>query len=336
MSHLNQTRRSAILLAGAALALPTFALAAPAPAIAFKVPPSPSIAMPSKTPNAEPGTKPVILPTAQRPVVRPAHKARRVSGPSGPALRVLRANADARIQPSKSGYANAVQSYAYAPGELYQLYAAPGHITDIMLEEGEQLTGTGPVAAGDTTRWIIGATTSGTGSSARIHILVKPTREGLSTNLIINTDRRTYHLELKSSATIWMASIAWDYPQDLILEMAAMARGHVQAEPVASGIDATALRFGYSVDGDKPDWRPAQVFDDGRRTYIAFPTDIAAAEMPPLFVISASGELELINTRIRGTWLIADRLFERAELRLGTGKSQAVVRISAPKRKGRK
>lgn len=133
-----------------------------------------------------------------------------------------------------------------------------------------------------------------------------------------------------------MASVTWDYPQDLVAEMAAVARTQMQTEPVASGIDATSLRFGYRIDGDKPDWRPVQVFDDGKRTYIAFPPDIAATELPPLFEMGESGDLELINSRLRGTWLIADRLFARAELRLGTGKSQTVVRISAPKRKGRK
>jgi hypothetical protein len=31
---------------------------------------------------------------------------------------------------------------------------------------------------------------------ARVHILVKPTRPDIRTNLVINTDRRTYHIEL--------------------------------------------------------------------------------------------------------------------------------------------
>src|SRR3546814_19370790 len=62
-----------------------------------------------------------------------------------------------------------------------------GQVTDIALQEGEQLVGPGPVAAGDTVRWIIGDTVSGTGPSARVHIPAKPTRHALSTNLVINT-----------------------------------------------------------------------------------------------------------------------------------------------------
>ena len=62
-----------------------------------------------------------------------------------------------------AGYINAVQVYPFAEGALYQVYAAPGDVTDIALENGEQLVGSGPVAAGDTVRWIIGDTESGEG-----------------------------------------------------------------------------------------------------------------------------------------------------------------------------
>ena len=57
---------------------------------------------------------------------------------------------------------------------------------------GERLTGPGPIAAGDTARWIIGDTTSGAGRTARVHILVKPTRPDITTNLV--SQHRPAHL----------------------------------------------------------------------------------------------------------------------------------------------
>ena len=78
--------------------------------------------------------------------------------------RVDKANGAARVQPTRKGYINAIQVYPFCDGALYQVYAAPGQITDIALQEGEQLVGSGPVAAGDTVRWIIGDTESGTGA----------------------------------------------------------------------------------------------------------------------------------------------------------------------------
>ena len=91
--------------------------------------------------------------------------------------RVENANAAARVEPRRAGYYNAIQVYPWSQGALYQVYAAPGQITDIALEPGESLTGAGPIAAGDTARWIIGDTTSGSGDAAQVHILVKPTRD---------------------------------------------------------------------------------------------------------------------------------------------------------------
>ena len=109
---------------------------------------------------------------------------------SEPIVRVDVANAAARVEPRRDGYFNAVQVFPFSPGALYQVYVSPGQITDIALEPGEQLTGSGPVAAGDTVRWITGDTESGNGDTRRVHVLVKPTRPAIETNLIINTDRR--------------------------------------------------------------------------------------------------------------------------------------------------
>ncbi len=100
------------------------------------------------------------------------------------AARVGNANAAARVEPRREGYYNAIQIYPFSEGALYQVYAAPGQITDIALEPGESLTGAGPIAAGDTARWIIGDTESGRGAAARVHILVKPTRADIATNLV--------------------------------------------------------------------------------------------------------------------------------------------------------
>ncbi len=86
---------------------------------------------------------------------------------SDPVARVNQANAAARVQPVRNGFINAVQVYPFSGGALYEVYAAPGEITDIALQEGEQLVGSGPVAAGDTVRWIIGDTESGVGVSKK-------------------------------------------------------------------------------------------------------------------------------------------------------------------------
>ncbi|MDR3527842.1 MAG: P-type conjugative transfer protein TrbG, partial [Rhizomicrobium sp.] len=146
------------------------------------------------------------------------------------------------------------------------------------------------------------------------------------TNLVINTDRRTYHLELRSDAKTYMASVSWAYPQD---ELIALRTQNIAAEtqaPLASGIDVTAINFRYHVEGDNPPWRPLRAFDDGRQVFIAFPSGIAQGEMPPLWVIGPKGDGELVNYRVRGNYMIVDRLFAAAELKLGADPQQ-IVRI---------
>jgi hypothetical protein len=126
---------------------------------------------------------------------------------------VTRANTEARVAPTREGYVNAIQVWPYTDGALYQVYAAPGQITAIALEHGESLTGAGPIAAGDTARWIIGDTESGSGITRRVHVLVKPTRPDITTNLVITTDRRIYMIELRSGERPYMPAVAWAYPR---------------------------------------------------------------------------------------------------------------------------
>jgi len=244
---------------------------------------------------------------------------------ASPAAQVAAANRAALREPSSNGYLNAVQIYPYSDGALYRLYAAPERVTDIALQPGETVTS---VAAGDTVRWTVGDTTSGSGESKRTHILVKPFSAGLSTNLVITTDRRTYHLVLESTPAVAMMGIAWTYPQDELIALRRQQEAAAAAAPIASGLAVENLNFNYAITGDKPAWRPLRAFDDGRQTYIEFSPSIAVGEAPPLFVIGQDGEAQLVNYRVAGRYYVVDRLFGAAELRLG-GKRQKVVRITS-------
>ena len=267
--------------------------------------------------------KPLPLPGQLKPIDggKPTPEA------ADPTVRVNQANAAARVQPVRNGFINAVQVYPFSGGALYQVYTAPGEITDIALQDGEQLVGSGPVAAGDTVRWIIGDTESGAGATKKVHILVKPTRPELLTNLVINTDRRTYLLELRSTEKTYMASVSWQYPEDQLIALRRQNQEADAAAPIATGVDLASINFRYAIQGDNPAWRPLRAFDDGKKVYIEFPSGIAQGEMPPLFVIGPAGGSELVNYRVNRNYYIVDRLFAAAELRLGDKDSERRVRI---------
>jgi type IV secretion system protein VirB9 len=306
-------RKSAVMaLMLSATALAGCASMTKPPAISYdaSVPPLPAI--PASVTDDRP--KPVLIP--------PAWTVARGGVTAGtPTGRVENANAAARVQPRRKGYFNAIQIYPWSEGALYQVYAAPGQITDIALEPGESLTGAGPIAAGDTARWIIGDTESGSGVTRRVHILVKPTRPDITTNLIVTTDRRTYMLELRSGEKPYMPSVAWAYPQP-----PASQRQSVPATPFIPAVAARNYRYGLTATGNPP-WKPIAVYDDGRHVYVEFPAGIVQGEMPPLFVIGPEGEAQIVNSRIYQHILIVDRLFGVAELRLGAGDRQQTVRI---------
>lgn len=267
--------------------------------------------------------EPLPLPGQLKPV-RPAEL---TPEPADPRKRIGAANDAARVQPMRDGFLNAIQQYPWTEGALYQVYTAPGQVTDIALQEGEQLVGPGPVAAGDTVRWIIGDTVSGSGGAARVHILVKPTRPDIATNLVINTDRRSYHLELRATPETYMASVSWIYPQDRLIALRNQNSAAQIAAPAATGVDLSALNFRYRIEGDHVPWKPVRAFDDGRQVFIEFPAGIAQGEMPPLFVTGAAGDTELVNYRVRGRYMVVDRLFAGAELRLGDKRKERRVRI---------
>ena len=318
---------SAVLLMSASALGGCATTSAKPPAIAYDNPP-PEIAA---TPAPEP-PKPVEVVAIPEPLplpgqLKPVAATVTPPEPADPRTRVGAANAAARVQPVRDGFLNAIQQYPWTDGALYQVYAAPGQVTDIALQDGEQLVGAGPVAAGDTVRWIIGDTTSGSGPTARVHILVKPTRPDLSTNLVINTDRRTYHVELRATPSTYMASVSWTYPHDALIALQARNATAASAAPAATGVDISALNFRYRIEGDRAPWKPLRAFDDGRQVFVEFPAGISQGEMPPLFVTGAAGDAELVNYRVQGRYMVIDRLFAAAELRLGDKRSEQRVQI---------
>ncbi len=204
------------------------------------VPPSPDLPIP-----ADDHARPLHVP----PSWTPARGGRKGDEEAKElAERITTANDAARVEPRRAGYFNAVQVFPYSPGALYQIYASPGQITDIALEPGEQLTGSGPLAAGDN------------GDTRRVHIMVKPTRPAIETNLVVNTDRRTYLIELRSREKPYMPSVAWFYPED--------RSGRSRALPPTPIIpEVDQRRYRYVIEGDSPPWRPVNAYDDGRKVF---------------------------------------------------------------------
>jgi type IV secretion system protein TrbG len=313
---------TALALSISSLALAACATKLPPPAIQYDKEAFKPAAIETDTPKPVTVVKipePLPLPGQLQPMLSAI-----ASEPRTPTARVDAANVAALQEPTAHGYINAIQVYPYVEGALYRLYGAPEQVSDLALQAGESLVA---VSAGDTVRWVVGNTTSGSGDASQVHILVKPFAPGLKTNMVITTDRRTYHLALESTEKVAMAALSWTYPEDQLIALRAQNERAEVAAPIAAGLVLEDLQFRYEITGDNPPWRPVRAFDDGSKVYIEFPGRIDQGEAPPLFVVGPSGDSELVNYRVRQNYYIVDRLFAAAELRLGQDPQQ-VVRIS--------
>ena len=239
------------------------------------------------------------------------------------------ANRKASAGPDRDGYFNAVMTYDFAEGALFQVYAAPLRLTALQLQPGEKIIG--KPAAGDTIRWVMGIGRAGTDAGEQQLLYIKPTRAGLTTTMVITTDRRTYYLELHSFEETYMAAVRWRYPLEEVaqIEGAAAQEAALSKATTATNVNLDAVNFSYrvTVEKGKPVWTPSQVFDDGRKTFIRFPRAMLDREAPALFVLSSTDETQLVNYRVKNDYYVVDRLIDRAELRLGQ-KDQEIVRIA--------
>ena len=149
-------------------------------------------------------------------------------------------------------------------------------------------------------------------------IYIKPLYTGLKTNLVINTNKRSYQINLISDKTLYNPLIKWDYPQDEFLAMEAQKKFIEERENSQETImDPTSLDYGYTLSTNKYNFAPQQVFNDSKKTYIQLKENIQ--EMPSLY-IKDGNKLLLVNYRTKGNYLIVDRHFTEAELRIDNKK----------------
>lgn len=221
------------------------------------------------------------------------------------------------------------------------LTCEPLRACDVQLQAGEIINN---VILGDTVRWLVAPATTGSGTQAAPHVIVKPTEINLQTNLVITTNRRTYMLTLASSSGQYVSRVGFYYPQDLVQDWNGQAeaeRRKLESEekrkvselPISS-LDQLNLDS-YRVKGDRSlPWYPVRVFDDGTRVFIQMPASIRSSEAPAM-VLERNGAFELVNYRVKQaqqggasvTYYVVDKLFAKGALLVGVGGDQEKVEI---------
>lgn len=197
--------------------------------------------------------------------------------------------------------------YEYRRGESYEVYAAPGFISDVQLKPGEQITG---ITIGDAISWSV---ETRLGADKTWHVYVKPLQLGVATNMIINTDRHYYSLRLIADSD-YSPVVSWTYPGE--------AREEYNPQGISLEVESVQdINFDYDVTG-KYSWTPETVFDDGAKTYLLLPEGAAARHTPVVFQ-KRGGLLLNLDYRLVNNTIILDRVCD--EIYLVTSNTERVV-----------
>ncbi len=224
------------------------------------------------------------------------------------------------------------------------LYCKPLRVCDIQLQAGESVLN---IALGDSERWIASKMESGPAEGREPHVIVKPTEFDISTNLVITTDRRVYHLGLISTQEEkggYFRSVRFYYPQETVQRWADAAASvrevvHNEREREVARlplVNPEGLNFAYRIEGDRVPWRPVQAFDDGTRVFIQMSGAMRATEAPALFVRAHGEDQALVNYRLRGRYFVVDKLFSQAVMVLGVGGNQKRITVTRLPRETRR
>ena len=315
--------------------------AVPPPFQAKRLPPEKTVSVDSSELATQPSALQDVLPPTAGHAETPVNS--RISVPPGFKPRTdvqLSKTAQDAVQMSEKWMAEHNQPFTGQDGRVLYSYGAglptvvcaPLRVCIIELQSGEKLAGEPHI--GDSVRWNISPAMFGHGDSATTLIVLKPQIAGLDTNLLITTDRRAYYLRLLSKPEDYVARVAFAYPNDESSsskwqEQIAKQKQEEQKNTIAKlpNNSVESLCFDYRVKGKDDALKPVRVFDDGQKTFLQISRETRTREAPVLVVLGRDGKQEMVNYRVKGDMYIVDRLFDRAELILGTGKKAQKVEI---------
>jgi type IV secretion system protein VirB9 len=220
--------------------------------------------------------------------------------------------------------------------ERPSIVCAVMQITDIELQAGEKVVS---INLGDTVRWVVQPAVS---AGDTTHIIVRPREIGLDTSMVVTTDKRTYHIRLRSHRTDYMPRVRFAYIEDALdkWENVRAAATKRKADTIPETNEYLGdLYFGYTVKG-KARWKPVRVYNDSVKTIIEMSRAMAETEAPTLMISRRQGrifkkrELTIVNYRVQGSRYIVDSVFDEAVLIVGVGGNQERITITRKPKAG--
>lgn len=252
----------------------------------------------------------------EKPVYYPANE--KLDKPNLTGKEAARESTSSSMQ-SPSKWTHGTMYYDFDPDFTYEIYCQPYRVTDLQLEPGEQVIEMPFLSESQV--WEIGAGVSRVGGIDTQHFFLKPAYSGLETSFIIITDKRIYHLMLKSFKDVYMTQVKWEYPNTMPFKLNSETLNNTvnKLSKETLSVDPTYLSFDYKMTHSifkTPYWLPQRVYDDGKRTYIVMDETVLHMTSPVLF----NKRNERINYSVNKNLIIINELIEKVTLRVGNEK----------------
>ncbi len=220
----------------------------------------------------------------------------------------------------------------YDPQSVVTVFVKRGVVTDIVLDAGEAITDVASGLGADCTKpdssWCVAAQPGGR------HLFVKPkTTASAPNNIAVVTDRRThsfrfivladrdarqpvYRLSVKVAAPPPPPSPPRSLPiAAFVIDPAPLSPAELVKERLTAAPQPVNSNYSIAEGNGSEDIVPTLVFDDGRFTYLKFPNN---REVPAVFHVLPDGSETVVNARMEGDLLVADRISRRLMLRAGS------------------
>ena len=220
----------------------------------------------------------------------------------------------------------------YDPQAVVTVFVKRGVVTDIVLDAGEAITdvasGLGADCAKPDSSWCVAAQPGGR------HLFVKPkTTAGAPNNIAVVTDRRTHSFRFVVLADrdarqpVYRLSVKVAAPSPpplspptlpiaaLVIDPAPLSPAELVRERLTAAPQPVNSSYSIAEGKGSEDIVPTLVFDDGRFTYLKFPNN---REVPAVFHVLPDGSETVVNARMEGDLLVADRVSRRLMLRAGS------------------
>ncbi|MES2045198.1 MAG: TrbG/VirB9 family P-type conjugative transfer protein [Pseudomonadota bacterium] len=210
--------------------------------------------------------------------------------------------ASAQLRPEPGPGDPRIQSVLYDANQVVQLQVATGYQLTVEFAPDERIEN---VAVGDSGAWQV------TPNKRGDRLFIKAVGQGVTTNLTVVTDARTYAIELS--------------PLFGPLPTMAYTVRFRYATPAAVTVVANDAALGpgrYKLSGDKA-LRPSAIDDDGVHTYVAWGPD---QTLPAIFAIDDKGNETLVNGMTRDGRFVIDAVANKLVFRIDR-QTAAAVRV---------